>query len=33
VWFVAMAVYFVILFPVTRAVDIAYARLASLGRS
>jgi polar amino acid transport system permease protein len=33
VWFVAMAVYFMILFPVTRAVDIAYARLASLGRS
>jgi polar amino acid transport system permease protein len=30
---VAMAVYFVILFPVTRAVDIAYARLAHLGRS
>jgi polar amino acid transport system permease protein len=33
VWFVTMAVYFMILFPVTRAVDIAYARLASLGRS
>lgn len=33
VYLTAMAVYFVILFPVTRAVDIAYARLAHLGRS
>jgi polar amino acid transport system permease protein len=30
---VAMAVYFVILFPVTRVVDIVYVRLAHLGRS
>ncbi len=33
VYLTAMAVYFIILFPVTRAVDIAYARLAHLGRS
>lgn len=30
---VAMAVYFIILFPVTRAVDMVYARVAYLGRS
>jgi polar amino acid transport system permease protein len=33
VFLVAMAVYFAILFPVTRLVDIAYARLSYLGRS
>ena len=33
VFTVAMAVYFVILFPVTRVVDIVYVRLAHLGRS
>ena len=33
VFTVAMAVYFLILFPVTRAVDMVYARLAHLGRS
>ncbi|HUI17043.1 MAG TPA: amino acid ABC transporter permease [Alphaproteobacteria bacterium] len=33
VFVVAMAVYFVILFPATRAVDMVYARLAHLGRS
>jgi polar amino acid transport system permease protein len=33
VFTVAMAVYFVILFPVTRVVDMVYARLAHLGRS
>jgi polar amino acid transport system permease protein len=33
VFLVAMAVYFVILFPVTRAVDMLYVRLAHLGRS
>lgn len=33
VFLVAMAVYFVILFPVTRAVDMVYVRLAHLGRS
>jgi polar amino acid transport system permease protein len=33
VFTVAMAVYFVILFPVTRIVDMAYGRLAHLGRS
>lgn len=33
VFLVALAVYFVILFPVTRAVDLAYGRLAHLGRS
>ena len=33
VYLTAMAVYFVILFPVTRAVDMAYARLAHRGRS
>ncbi len=33
VFLVAMAVYFVILFPATRVVDIVYARVAHLGRS
>ena len=33
VFIVAMAVYFVILFPTTRIVDMVYARLAHLGRS
>jgi polar amino acid transport system permease protein len=33
VFTVAMAVYFVILFPVTRVVDMVYGRLAHLGRS
>jgi polar amino acid transport system permease protein len=33
VFLVAMAVYFVILFPVTRAVDMVYMRFAHLGRS
>jgi polar amino acid transport system permease protein len=33
VFIVAMAVYFIILFPVTRAVDMVYVRLAHLGRS
>src|SRR5690349_21150135 len=33
VFIVAMGVYFVILFPVTRVVDIVYVRLAHLGRS
>lgn len=33
VFTVAMAVYFLILFPVTRAVDMLYGRLAHLGRS
>jgi polar amino acid transport system permease protein len=33
VFAVAMAVYFVILFPVTRVVDMVYVRLAHLGRS
>lgn len=33
VFLVAMAVYFIILFPITRIVDMAYARLAHLGRS
>jgi len=33
VFIVAMAVYFVILFPVTRVVDMVYGRLAHLGRS
>lgn len=33
VFMVAMAVYFVILFPATRVVDMVYARLAHLGRS
>ena len=33
VFLVAMAVYFVILFPATRVVDMVYARLAHLGRS
>jgi polar amino acid transport system permease protein len=33
VFLVAMVVYFVILFPVTRAVDMLYVRLAHLGRS
>jgi len=33
VFLVAMGVYFVILFPVTRAVDMVYVRLAHLGRS
>jgi len=33
VFLVAMAVYFIILFPTTRLVDMAYARLAHLGRS
>ncbi|HXT82724.1 MAG TPA: amino acid ABC transporter permease [Acetobacteraceae bacterium] len=33
VFLTAMAVYFIILFPVTRAVDMVYARLAHLGRS
>ena len=33
VFLVAMAVYFIILFPVTRAVDMVYVRLAHLGRS
>jgi polar amino acid transport system permease protein len=33
VFTVAMAVYFLILFPVTRAVDALYGRLAYLGRS
>ncbi|HVY13896.1 MAG TPA: amino acid ABC transporter permease [Rhodopila sp.] len=33
VFMVTMAVYFIILFPTTRIVDIAYARLAHLGRS
>ncbi len=33
VFLVAMAVYFIILFPVTRVVDLIYARVAYLGRS
>jgi polar amino acid transport system permease protein len=33
VFLVAMAVYFIILFPVTRVVDMIYARVAYLGRS
>ena len=33
VFTVAMAVYFIILFPVTRVVDMVYVRLAHLGRS
>ena len=33
VYLTAMVVYFIILFPVTRTVDIAYVRLAHLGRS
>jgi polar amino acid transport system permease protein len=33
VFLTAMAVYFIILFPVTRAVDMIYVRLAHLGRS
>lgn len=33
VFLVALAVYFIVLFPVTRAVDLAYGRLAHLGRS
>jgi polar amino acid transport system permease protein len=33
VFMVAMVVYFVVLFPVTRGVDMVYARLAHLGRS
>lgn len=33
VFIVAMAVYFIILFPSTRAIDMVYARLAHLGRS
>jgi polar amino acid transport system permease protein len=33
VFIVAMAVYFLILFPVTRVVDVVYGRLAHLGRS
>lgn len=33
VFLVAMAVYFIILFPVTRAVDMIYARVGHLGRS
>lgn len=33
VFIVTMAVYFIILFPTTRIVDMAYARLAHLGRS
>ena len=33
VFLTAMAVYFIILFPVTRAVDMVYLRLAHLGRS
>jgi polar amino acid transport system permease protein len=33
VFLVAMAVYFIILFPLTRIVDMLYARLAHLGRS
>ena len=33
VFTVAMAVYFLILFPVTRVVDMVYVRLAHLGRS
>jgi polar amino acid transport system permease protein len=33
VFLVAMAVYFMILFPITRAVDMVYVRLAHLGRS
>ena len=33
VFTVAMAIYFVILFPVTRVVDMVYGRLAHLGRS
>jgi polar amino acid transport system permease protein len=33
VFLVAMAVYFIILFPITRVVDIVYTRVAHLGRS
>jgi polar amino acid transport system permease protein len=33
VFLVAMAVYFIILFPTTRIVDMVYARVAHLGRS